>query len=325
MRKSNHKLSMIMLLLALAAAAFIPSKITHAQPTILLKVEPETYTATRMGETFDINVTINNVEATDKVIGIEFKLHYNTSLLEVVDVAEGPFLAQFNNTPTEPYVYFIYYVEEDYVVVGLYLMPNATGYHNVYPEGSGTITTITFKTLPMPSSQCDLTLDWVLLIDSDGVEIPCYIESGHYSMPYEVLVHQIQWEERVFTVTTESNGTVNPVPMIFNQTYGYLMFNLTGADGEVIYCKVEIPKELLYSSGEWLIIVGGERVLYTKSENETHTILYFKTTASTKSVYIFGTEVVPEFPIPILWMAILASAAAALTLSRSFIKRKSKA
>jgi len=34
--------------------------------------------------------------------------------------------------------------------------------------------------------------------------------------------------------------------------------------------------------------------------------------------------VVPEFPIPILWMAILASAAA-LTLSRNFIKRKSKA
>ena len=63
---------------------------TIQSSTTRMKVEPETYTATGLNEVFDINITMVNLHASDKAIGFEFKLKYNTTLLRVCLLYTSP-------------------------------------------------------------------------------------------------------------------------------------------------------------------------------------------------------------------------------------------
>ena len=87
------------LMVQLIAASIIMMTLTSAQNQPTIKVEPTSITAptSYVNETFSINVTINDVDVALKIIAVQFRLRYNTTLLEVVDVVEGPFLADINN------------------------------------------------------------------------------------------------------------------------------------------------------------------------------------------------------------------------------------
>jgi hypothetical protein len=284
-------------------------------PYPILKVEPEILMAEYRNQTINVGVMVNNLDADWELIGVQFKLHYAVSLLRVVDVVEGPFLSQFNNNPTGPATYFIYFVEDDYIIVGIYLLPNATGQHTVFPEGNGTLATISFQVLDGPPASCNLILDWTTMIDPSDppFEIPHIVESGIYSFTVERLLHEIVWEEYIFTVVTECNAQVNPVPLSFVQEHRCLSFNVTGPEGMNVYCNVTIPTRLLDSpSYSWLVLVGGYPIQYIETRNDTHVSLYFTFHLSRKPVYIFGTSVIPEFPANI---TMIASVLTALTIA----------
>jgi hypothetical protein len=292
-----------------------------------LFVEPLSYNATSRNETFDININLN-VDGRWRLIGVHFRLSYDPSLIEVVGVAEGSFLAGFPQRPSPPYTFFVSYVENDglygpHIVVGAMLLPNDTGqWPGPYPEGNGTIATITFRVLQGPPSSCNFGLVDVKLLDVNGNRILFETKGGHYGIFVETLYHQIAWEEQTYTVVTESNVVVNPWPMHFDQAHRALYFNLTGPNGTVGYCNVTIPKVLLNApNDQWLIIASGRIIEYQLSENETHTSLFFTCPLSTCTVYIFGTEVIPEFSTAVLIVFLTLALFAIVSIKTAGSKR----
>ena len=193
----------LILLVQLIASNIIMVNLASAQNRPTIKVEPASFTApmSYVNETFSINITINDVDAALKVIGVQFRLRYNETLLEVVDVVEGSFLAdpRWNLYET----FFVYFVERDvlygpHVLVGNTIFPNTTNgeYDQTqFPQGNGTIATITFKEKyqpvePEPPASCVLELIDTMVLDADGNEIPHTIQNGYYeveSLPVPIL------------------------------------------------------------------------------------------------------------------------------------------
>jgi PKD repeat protein len=157
-----------------------------------MAIEPSEYTAKIIGETFDVNVTISDLQTDMRLVVPQFRVQYDNTSLEVVDVKEGPFLQQFANAAEPPYTYFIEnnYVDVDYgpnVLVGILIFPDENGTWSNFPEGSGTLATITFKAIrqntpPEPSISSMLTLNNTLLVDDGIGEIPHEIVNGAYQM-----------------------------------------------------------------------------------------------------------------------------------------------
>jgi len=189
-----------MLALILCLSHFHVKNAPAQTGTITLSVTPSEYYASRIGEEFSINITISNVEEEQRLVGLNFRVSYNDSLLEVINVAEGPFLRQFNQTPTEPYTFFIYYIDPassfpngtivpPSVVIGLMLMPNGTGqWPGPFPEGEGTLATITFRAInqsaePQGPLSCNFHIFDVTIIDDAGNDLPYTVEDGYYEIP----------------------------------------------------------------------------------------------------------------------------------------------
>jgi hypothetical protein len=108
------------------------------------------------------------------------------------------------------------------------------------------------------------------------------------------------WDEATYYVHTISNTTVSGFS--FSEGERLISFNVTRfdelrPDG---FCRVGIPKELLYSpnSGDWIVRVNGTSVPFRVQEND-HAYIYFTYSHpimyTPKNVQIFGTEVIPEF------------------------------
>jgi len=158
-------------------------------PPPTLKVEPSNCTAKFLNQTFSINVTINNLSVGWKVVAVQFGLTYNATMLEVVNVSEGPFLKEAGDTS---FVYIVdhHYLYGDYVLVRIMLQPNATGQWNTFPSGSGVLATITFRVISqvrgfdqrlgyitsIPS--CNLTLVETTIISANDYEVAHYTEIG---------------------------------------------------------------------------------------------------------------------------------------------------
>jgi len=120
----------------------------------MLEIRPESVN-TLADSVFDIEVAITNVEAAATLVGAEFKLRYNTTILSVVHATEGSFMKDptwaLNGTDLEgPFI------EDDYVVLGIILLPHVDGEYTVFPEGSGTLVTITFNATAAGSCKLEL-------------------------------------------------------------------------------------------------------------------------------------------------------------------------
>lgn len=106
------------------------------------------------------------------------------------------------------------------------------------------------------------------------------------------LPHQNQ---NIFFV--ESNSTV--LALTFNSTNAELSFTVSGPSGSTGYVKATIPKDLLYSEGDWIVLVDEQQVTPTISEDANNTYLYFTYGHSTRTIEITGTEpetdMIPEF------------------------------
>jgi PKD repeat protein len=202
----------------------IQCKAQSELPTPTLAIEPADCQALRIGETFSVNVTISDVTQDLRLVGVQFRVQYNATMLSVQDVQEGSFLQQFNNSAETPYTFFINYTEDNRrygpdVLIGILLLPNATGEWTNFPYGNGTLTTITFRAInesPWPEDpfSCDLNLTNTMLIDDSLNEISHEIVSGHY---------QIQPLEFTYEPPHPSYGQViffeSPTPIDYNATY----------------------------------------------------------------------------------------------------------
>jgi hypothetical protein len=148
-------------------------------------------------------------------VAYEFRLVYNATLLQVINVTEGPFLAQFNHASNPPDTLFMTFTESGSlygtnVLVGVVIWPNATGgYPGQFPQGNGTMATITFKAIYQekgydvirggffkPPQTCNLTLIETLIVDNTLNRVPHHAEQGQYSiMPNNVA--DLYWDGKV--------------------------------------------------------------------------------------------------------------------------------
>jgi len=147
-----------------------------------LEVLPQKYTAFRKGETFEIEVNIKEVQKDWQLTGLQFKLQYDTGLLETKPewIVEGDFFKAYGST------WFQVFVENNYVIVGTMILPDQNGtWHEPFPEGNGTIATLKFKTIyqpvvPSDSSSCTLMLKDTILVNDKIEEIPHNTSDGEF-------------------------------------------------------------------------------------------------------------------------------------------------
>ena len=146
----------------------------------VLAVSPEVYEAKSVGEVFTINVVIRHLDERWQLWGAEFKLAYDTELLDVVDVEEGPFLASFGYR--DPPTFKVISVDEEAGIVhvtvllidGAPIPPDLVYPHTEVGE-EGVIASITFiatKGEPAVEYSCPLDLYDVVLGDINGEPVP---------------------------------------------------------------------------------------------------------------------------------------------------------
>jgi len=146
---------------------------TLTDGTVSLKTPPEnvpyvevdkpTVTVTPANGTFTVNVWVKNLDESWDLRGWEFRLWYDTTILDVIDVEEGPFLQGFGTT------FFVTlfgstgfdhvprdstFEKEGSVLAGCTLISGTT------PNGEGIIATITFNSTGTGTSAVTLDHPW---------------------------------------------------------------------------------------------------------------------------------------------------------------------
>jgi hypothetical protein len=146
-----------------------------------LEVVPADYVASAVGEVFNIYVYIRNLDASWALMGIEFKLGFNATIVEALDVTEGPFLPSFagvNGTV------FVGLIKPQYVHVADALL----GIPPTFPSGEGMVANITMRAKYQPvfpeTSSCLLHLYDVVFADVAAEDIP---QGSHLDGSYRIL------------------------------------------------------------------------------------------------------------------------------------------
>ncbi len=166
--KISSLFSMILTLLILFSGLVL---LRSAQAvTTIISVSPSTITASA-GQSFNIDIKITDVF---DLYAWEFKLSWNSSLLNLVNVIQGPFLQSKGET------YFTYkqndtagYLVADCTLLGM--IPGASG--------SGVLATITFYV--ESGGECPLGLYDVILLNSFERPISCETVDGYGYFTHE--------------------------------------------------------------------------------------------------------------------------------------------
>ena len=145
-----------------------------------LEVEPPEIT---MGpepsicKTFDVNVTIKGLDARWQLVGIQFRLSYDPTLIEFVEGIEGPFMQdpEWNLYGTFPMIWPDNGAYGPHVLAGDLLLPDENGTWAAFPYGSGVLFTIRFHVIYQSyphNFSCPLDFLEILLVNSDSEVIP---------------------------------------------------------------------------------------------------------------------------------------------------------
>ena len=102
------------------------------------------------------------------------------------------------------------------------------------------------------------------------------------------------WEWTPYSVFVLSNSTVSDFN--FSPESALIQFDVEGENGTTGFCRVTVPKGLLKTENNWVVLVEDNPVTPTVNEDEVSTYLYFTYNHSAKTVEIIGTDAIPEFP-----------------------------
>jgi len=129
-----------------------------------------------------------------------------------------------------------------------------------------------------------------------------------------------QQSQKMFFI--ESNSTVSA--LTFNSTNTELRFTVSGPSETTGYVKATIPKDLLYTEGDWIVLVDEQPVIPTVNEDTTNTYLYFTYGHSTKTIEIIGTYAIPEFPSWTILLLFLTATVIIIFCKRKILKTITK-
>lgn len=144
------------------------------------------------GENFTINVNVFNITNLHRS---EFKLAYNTTLLDALAITEGSFMASFGNTSfTSNINETLGLVEANVTLVD----PIGATTPNWPEAGNGTLATVTFNVTVI--GECDLDLYDTKLTDPTATPIEHYTFDGYFSN--KAIIHDIAVTEVTTTPTS---------------------------------------------------------------------------------------------------------------------------
>lgn len=117
--------------------------------------------------------------------------------------------------------------------------------------------------------------------------------------------YPIQWGVNTYPVTLVSNSAISNFN--FSQSIKQLSYRIEGASGTAGFSNITIPKALM--SGTFNVQLDGRPITFTLKENANITSLYFTYTHTSHTIIVMSTNVIPEFPIPIIMLAVTLTAA----------------
>jgi len=160
--KKKKPMCTVLVAMLILSITMVMTRVGADAPLPKLSVDPQTYTATQLGEVFTINITIANVH---NLSVFQFKLGYNTTLLDALEAVEGPL--------PQPPVDCMIAIHDPEGYINIMVLCNPT-------EGNGTLMTITFNATYAGSASCTLHLYDTVLADINGDPITHEAESGNY-------------------------------------------------------------------------------------------------------------------------------------------------
>jgi parallel beta-helix repeat protein len=133
---------------------------------------------------------------------------------------------------------------------------------------------------------------------SDGIGDQPYIIYENHQDRYPLTASIKIFEAGTFENVTHyvdviSNSTISAFFFKPNETL--IQFNATERNETTGFCRVIIPKALLWVEDGWRVFTNEEEASHTTIADGSCTYLYFKYNHSTKTIRIMGTNAVPEF------------------------------
>ncbi|MGB9730099.1 MAG: right-handed parallel beta-helix repeat-containing protein, partial [Thermoprotei archaeon] len=127
---------------------------------------------------------------------------------------------------------------------------------------------------------------WVNLLNKDRYPLAAPI-----NVFYAGMFNEVEYYVDVISISEISNFYFNP------NEGPFLKFSVTSNYETKGFCRITIPRNLLWVEDGWIITVDGQQVKnFTILEDYEATYLYFTYSCSTKQVIIQGTNVILEFP-----------------------------
>ena len=225
-------------------------------------------------------------------------MNWTNPIPNVTSITQGPFLSRNG-------VFGTTFIQKKYNADGNLLVASTqtTGNPSTAQSGNGTLATIKF--IAETTGTTTLHLYDTKVLDFFGADYEHVTEDGWFSNE----IHEVNAGDSTFTVITQSNSTV--YNFSFSEVEKSIFLNATNVTGSGVgFCNATIPKALLRAPdpGVWQIFVDTSLITdFIKTENATHTSLYFTFNMSTHVIKIEGTEVLPEFSSLILVMMLTAS------------------
>jgi hypothetical protein len=158
----------------------------------LVYVDPEVSIGA-VGQNFTININISNVTG---LYGWEFKLGWNTTILDVVEVYEGPFLKNVADT------FFTYKVNSTagYIIADCTLLGMVSG-----ASGDGTLATVKFYVKSKGDSVLDL-FDTILIDPNEQIIPHSAIDGYYYTSMHDISIISLAASKTTVNVTVKNNG-----------------------------------------------------------------------------------------------------------------------
>lgn len=108
------------------------------------------------------------------------------------------------------------------------------------------------------------------------------------------------WNGTSYSVDMVSNSTVSGFIFDPVSTGPCISFTVTGDAEATGFCRVAIPKNLLWACGNWTVNIGGQPANYTLIPDVNITYLMFSYAHSAKTAQIIGTHAIKEYtPFPL--------------------------
>ncbi len=188
---------------------------TNNENATIVYVEPQEINMLRVGDSFSINITVSNVI---DLHSWEFKLYYNSSMLNATSILEGPFLKQAGDTNFQILAFTdSYNASHGLIWTKCTLINESSGVN-----GNGTLAIINFRaTWP---GESPLSLADTLLLDSNNKTIQHTAMDGSV----KILLLDIAITNITFSDSNQLvNETINIYINIENLGETIETFNLT--------------------------------------------------------------------------------------------------